>query len=233
MKIHSFQHAPFEELAEIENWIHDRGHTVATTHFYKGDSTPALDDVDSLIILGGAMNVYEYRAYPWLRDEKRFIEKFIETGKPLLGICLGAQLIADVLGAKVYQNAELEIGWFPVRFHESKKVIAPLARFPRELTALHWHGDTFDLPPGAVALAESDGCKHQAFAVGEKIIGLQFHLESDAGTVAAFAEECPDEPARYIQTRQQILAGQTHLEQTHLVLRHLLDALAEPVAVER
>ncbi len=233
MNIHCFQHAPFEGLGKIEEWIHEQGHTLTTTHFHLGEEPPALDSVDWLIVLGGAMNVYEYRAYPWLREEKRFLEKAIETGRAVLGICLGAQLIADVLGAKVYQNREIEIGWWPVRFHESAATIAAFKKFPRELTPLHWHGDTFDLPPGALAIAESDGCKHQAFALGENIVGLQFHIEVRHEEITAFVEDCRESESKFVQTREQILGGESHLSEIHGALRHLLESLAQSIAPKK
>lgn len=228
MNIHYLQHTPSEGLGKIRGWARDRGHALSGTHFDRRDRLPNVEDIDWLVIMGGPMNVYQYRDYPWLREEKRCIAQAIERGKTVLGVCLGAQLIADVLGARVYQNPEIEIGWFPVRFLDTAHTVRAFEKIPRELTVLHWHGDTFELPPGALALAESDGCRNQAFAVGNNLIGLQFHIEVAPDDVRTFLGEGSNETlgeGRFIQTREQILAGEEHMPQVHSALENLLDAL--------
>jgi len=230
MNIHIFQHTESEGPGHIAQWAREKGHALSVTQFHRGDALPDIERIDWLVIMGGPMNVYQHRDHPWLREEKRFITRAIERGKTLLGICLGAQLIADVLGAKVFQNSEIEIGWFPVRFHEvALSGFSAFEKFPRELIALHWHGDTFELPPGAIALAESDGCKNQAFALGANLIGLQFHIEATQDDVRAFLESETDESlgrGRLIQTREEILAAtKEHVAATHRALESLLNAL--------
>ncbi len=207
MKVHWFQHVPFEGLGAIEGWLLARGHKLSCTRFYAGEAPPVdSDGFDWLIVMGGPMNVYQDDAHPWLPSEKHLIHEAINAGKRVLGICLGAQLIADVLGGKVYQNDEREIGWFPVRA-VSAGVTSPFA-FPRETPVFHWHGDTFALPPGSVWLAESDGCAHQAFVVGTHVLGLQFHLEMTAAGVSGIAQGCADEltPGRFIQPADMIIS---------------------------
>jgi GMP synthase-like glutamine amidotransferase len=177
--------------------------------------------------MGGPMNIYEHRNFPWLVEEKRALRSAIDKYKPVIGICLGSQLIADVLGGKIYQNPEMEIGWFPVRLHKEAASIAPFARFPEVLTPLHWHGDTFSLPDGAVPIAESVGCKNQAFAVGDRIIGLQFHLEVGMKDVAAFVDAEPSlGSGRFIQTPATILElGSQYLSTANSALFSMLTAL--------
>ncbi len=228
MNIHCLQHAAGEGIGKIGDWIRERGHVLSESHLHlPGCALPEIDALDFLVIMGGGMNVYEYRNHPWLREEKRFIELAIAGGKSVLGICLGAQLIADVLGAKVYQNAEFEIGWFPVRFNKAAREHPLFKAFPHELTPMHWHGDTFDLPRDAVHLAESDGCRNQAFAAGEKVVGLQFHLEVRHEDVLAFLEDPSAQySGRFVHNREQILAGEHHLRITHEALYSLLDAMA-------
>ena len=227
MNIHCLLHAAGEGIGQIGGWIRERGHTLTQTHLYRGDALPQIEAVDWLVIMGGGMNVYQYREHPWLRDEKRFIQQCVKQTKRVLGICLGAQLIADVLGANVHQNAEIEIGWLPVRFNDAAARHPLLEKFPRELTPLHWHGDTFDLPRDAVLLAESDACVNQAFAVGDRIVGLQFHLEVRHEDVVAFLDDpSVNYSGHYIQTREEILAGEKHLRITHEALGDLLDAMA-------
>jgi len=177
LNIHYFTHVPFEGLAYIEEWAVNKGHKLTSTEFYKSKNLPDINKVDWLIIMGGPMSVNEEDEYPWLTDEKRFVKEAIEKGKIVIGICLGAQLITDVLGAKVYKNVYKEIGWFQVHFTESAKKLPLFSSFPDEMMVFHWHGETFDLPEGAIHLAESEGCKNQAFIYKDKVLGLQFHFE--------------------------------------------------------
>ena len=207
MRIHWFQHVPFEGLGAIEGWLTARGHTLTCTRFWAGDAAPATTDgFDWLVVMGGPMNIYQYRDYPWLKAEKRVIRDAVTAGKRVLGVCLGAQLIADALGGKVYQNAHREIGWFPVTAVPEGKD-SPLA-FPAETPVFHWHGDTFSLPPGGVWLARSEACEHQAFAVGARVLGLQFHLEMTPEDVARIAKECADEltESKFVQPAEAIIA---------------------------
>lgn len=234
LNIHYFQHSSSEGLGEIEPWARRRGHSISATRFHLGETPPSLESVDWLIVMGGAMNIYEHRNHPWLVAEKRFLAEALEAKRTILGICLGAQLIADALGGKVFQNPEIEIGWFPVRFNRAAIEERPaLAGLPGDLTPLHWHGDTFSLPPGAIAIAESSGCRHQAFLFGERVMGLQFHLEVGQREVTAFLEGEPGElgRGRFIQSRAEIAAQSgIHLPKAHQALELVLNAL-ESVAV--
>ena len=143
MRIHYLQHVPFEDLAYIETWAKDKGHSLSVTKLYLNEKLPGMDDFDWLIVMGGPMNIYEEREYPWLVEEKQFIEEVIKTGKVVLGICLGAQLIADVLGGKVRQNDYQEIGWFPVTKTSEANNSVFFKSLPDDFMAFHWHGDTF------------------------------------------------------------------------------------------
>ena len=230
LNIHCLQHVPFEGLGEISPWIQQRGHALSFTRFFENAAPPEPESVDFLVVMGGPMNVYEYRLYPWLRTEKRFIERLIQRGTPVLGICLGAQLVADVLGAKVYQNAEKEIGWFPIRWRSTPETRSLLGGDPGQTTAFHWHGDTFDLPTGAAWLAENDGCPNQAFCFRERVVGLQFHLEVGPKEVATMVEHGGHEltGGRFIQSRAELLRAPTSLAACHSLLWTLLDRLCQP-----
>jgi len=226
MKIHYLQHMGCEGTGKIADWIRERGHSVSGTHLYRGDPLPDDNAFDFLVIMGGPMNIYEYRNHPWLPAEKQFIRRAIDSGKYVLGVCLGAQLIAAVLGAKIYQNAKMEIGWFPVRFNAEKKSAPAFGSFPEELTVLHWHGDTFDLPKGAVHVAQSEACRNQAFAWGQRVIGLQFHIEMDEPDVNAFLDDILPEPVDgEIQSAELIRAGNRHLPKIHAALYAMLDGM--------
>ena len=123
------------------------------------------------------MGANDESRHRWMRGEKLFIELAIQKEKKVLGVCLGAQLIAAVLGAKVYPNTQKEIGWFPIELNPPNVRHHALSTLPQRVTVFHWHGDTFDLPTGAIHLARSRACENQAFAMGKNVVGLQFHLE--------------------------------------------------------
>lgn len=226
MRIHSLEHQAAEGPGKIADWAAARGHSITRTALYANELPPALDAFDLLVVMGGGMNIYQHRDHPWLVAEKEFLRRAVDAGKPVLGICLGAQLLADVLGGKVYQNPEKEIGWFPVAITDRS---APLSAFPERMNVMHWHGDTFDLPPGARLVAESEGCPRQAFVYGDRIVGLQFHLEMGAVHVADLANVSMEElvPARYVQSPEQLMQTPADLEDSHAALFALLDALIQ------
>lgn len=205
MRAHYLQHAPFENLGAIEGWLREQGYGITSTHLYMDDLLPHLDEIDLLIIMGGPMSVNDEAEYPWLVEEKAFIRSVIDAGLPVLGVCLGAQLIANVMGARVYPNSQPEIGWYPVR--AVQQLEADRVTLPSEATVLHWHGETFELPVGAVRLASSDICENQAFQIGTNVVGLQFHLEATRKVLDGFVSACASdlEPADYVQSAEQIL----------------------------
>lgn len=208
MRIHWFQHVAFEGLGLIGPWLESRGHALTATRWWAGERAPAAGAFDALIVMGGPMNIYEHAEYPWLADEKDAIASAIRSGKPVLGVCLGAQLISDVLGGKVTRNAEREIGWWPIR-PVAGSAVSPY-ELSGEITVLHWHGDTFSLPEGALRLAASEACEQQAFVWGGRVLALQFHVEMDAAAVAAIAKGCADELAggdRWVQSAGQLVSG--------------------------
>lgn len=228
MNIHYLQHVPFEGLGSIEDWVRRGGHTLGATRFYLGEPLPPVQKVDLLVVMGGPMNIYEEAKYQWLADEKRFIERAIAAGRRVLGICLGAQLVADVLGAKVYANADKEIGWFRVETTEAASASALFAAFPQRIDVFHWHGDTFDIPACAAHVARSVGCANQAFVYDERVVGLQFHLETTPASAQSIIAQCADEivEGRYIQVPQAILADARRFHAINCVMQELLDRLA-------
>jgi GMP synthase-like glutamine amidotransferase len=229
LRAHYFQHVPFEGLGSIQSWLDANGYDTSSTGFFAaGHQLPAVDAVDLLIIMGGPMSVNDEADLPWLAAEKQFVRDCIAAGKPVVGICLGAQLIANCLGGKVYPNGEKEIGWFPVLNRAAANLT--LFQFPEEFTAFHWHGETFDLPEGASLLASSHACKNQAFQIGSKVIGLQFHLETTPASAQALVKHCGDElvAGDYIQSPGQILFAQGgEYEQINGIMRAVLDYVAK------
>jgi len=228
LRIHWFQHVPFEGLGSIEGWVKRAGHRLSASRLWKGDLPPAVTDLDWLIVMGGPMGVVDEDRYPWLLPEKRFIETCLAAGKRVLGICLGAQLLAEALGAAVTPNGRREIGWFPVRFDLGACVEASWPIFPETLPAFHWHGDRFEIPPGGRLLAESDACDRQAFSWGDRVLGLQFHLETTEEAAAALIAHCKDEltDGAFIQTPEEMLARPERFAAIHRVMEQVLEKMA-------
>ncbi len=227
MNIHFLQHVPFEGLASIRGWIERGDHQVSCTRLYAGDALPRPDSLDLLIVMGGPMGVHDVDQYPWLTAEKNFLRAVIAADKRILGICLGAQLLADVLGARVYPNGQKEIGWFPLTRAAMEESSALGRLLPAEFNAYHWHGDTFELPPGAVHLAQTGVCRQQAFALNDRILGLQFHLETTPESARELIEHCGDEliEAPTIQSAEAMLADDGRFQQLNQLMFVLLDGL--------
>ncbi len=188
LRIHVFQHVPHEGSGSLASVFAAQGAELATTRFFADDPLPSPDAFDLLLVLGGPMNVYEHARYPWLAEETAFIGEALRAGKAVLGLCLGAQLMAVALGGRVTANAHREIGWWPVERIPDADDNERASCFPERFTTFHWHGDTFSIPPGAVALFRSEACAHQGFAWGARAVGLQFHPEITADAVEAWIE---------------------------------------------
>lgn len=227
MNIQWLQHVPFEGLGAIEMWAARCGHSLSCTRLFAGDSFADQDTFDMLVIMGGPMGIYDHQEYPWLVAEKAFIRETIEAKKPVLGICLGAQLLADVLGGPVSANVHKEIGWFPVRRTGSVPQ-ALKGVLPDEQMVFHWHGDTFAIPPGAVHLFTSEGCRNQAFLHTDRVLGLQFHLETTPASAGPLIENCRHELAAgaWIQKEEEIVAGLERYAGINRTMDAILDYLA-------
>lgn len=223
MTIHCIQHAEFESPGLIADWAAERGHSLEMIHLWKGDLLPHPSDVTHLLVLGGPMSANDEDTIPFLRAELHFLLRYVQRGHPVLGICLGAQLLARVHGARVYANKQKEIGWFDVKCTEDAA-----KWLPKDFTPFHWHGDTFDLPAGATLLASSSRCMNQAFAIGEKQVGLQFHPEANEALVKAMIEHGQHELINIpgIQTAEEMLLQiERKTESNKVVLFPLLDSV--------
>jgi GMP synthase-like glutamine amidotransferase len=229
-RIHCFQHVSFEDPGCIKDWCAAKGYNLSYTHLYKGDKLPAPYDYDWLVVMGGPMGVYDEGTYEWLRDEKIAIKTAIENNKTVLGICLGAQLIASALGARVYPNPEKEIGWFDVMLTGEGKKHQLMKNMSPAQTVFHWHGDTFDLPAGATHLMYSEACRNQAFVYGDKVLALQFHFEVTYESIQAMTDNGRAElPAtgKYIQSGKEILSLQDPVGENNRIMYGILDGLEE------
>jgi GMP synthase-like glutamine amidotransferase len=211
VKIHCLQHLKKETLGNIGIWIAKKGYPLTKTLLYKEATFPDPEEFDLLLIMGGEMSVYQEKEYPWLISEKIFIRKVIETGKPILGSCFGAQIIAEVLGGKVIKNRFKEIGWHTVRYLEgtNENRIRNL-QLPNcmscPFTAFMWHGDTFEAPTGAIRLFESEACQNQGFIYNGNVLGLQFHPEADRRWIRNLIDDSRYElvEGKYIQSEKEI-----------------------------
>lgn len=220
-RIHCIEHVAFETPGRIADWVVERGHSFATTRVYESEPFPALDAFDALVVMGGPMGVHDHERFLWLHEEKRLIEAALGADKRILGVCLGAQLVAQALGARVYRNRFKEIGWFPVHATEAGHAQWEL---PKEFLAFHWHGDAFDLPSDAVHLAKSAACENQMFAAG-KVLGIQYHLEvTGAGIEDMLLHgigELGEGP--YVQAPAAMTASSANVAKAHALLDALLD----------
>jgi GMP synthase-like glutamine amidotransferase len=173
-RVLAFRHVPFEHLGLIADALAAHGVECRYVDLYESPRPPGVEEGDGLIFMGGPMSVND--DLPYLREEVRIIQEATARNIPVLGVCLGSQLIARALGSSVYRNPVKEIGWYPVQFTESAAEDGMFEGLAEE-TVFHWHGETFDLPRGAELLASSAACRHQAYRVGTNVYGLQFHLE--------------------------------------------------------
>lgn len=228
MRVAIIQHAPFEGPGAIAAWAGERGHEFALTMAVTGAfAAPA--DYDLLVVMGGPMSANDEARFSWLAAEKTAVRAGIDAGKRVLGVCLGAQIVASVLGAAVTRNPEPEIGWFPVTLTPGGRASRVSGSLPDPLVAGHWHSDTFALPEGAVRVASSEACANQAFEYDEgRVVGVQFHLEWTAEGARALVERCSADlvPGTHVVTAEGFIAGEAvHGAAARRALYALLDAM--------
>lgn len=227
LRIACLQHVPFEGPGALADWARSRNHRLSIVRLFEAGGFPSTDSFDWLVVLGGPMGVHDDANHPWLAAEKALIRWAIEDGQTVIGICLGAQLIAHVLGAPVARGTP-EIGWYPVQLTPEARKMPALAALPETFTAFHWHADAFAVPEGGTLVASSAGCREQGFAWGDRVVGLQFHLETTPEGVDALVEHCPEDlrPGPFVQDVADLRAGaETHGRQAHRILASVLDSL--------
>ena len=228
MKIHCIRHEPFEGLASIEDWIKKNKHELSYTFTYLHQSFPIECNADLIIIMGGTASLYDSIHESWFLEEKQFLENCILKKTKVLGICLGSQILAHILGSRVYPGNTKEIGWFPVNF--TPEINHGLQFLPDSIVTFHWHGDTFDIPAGAVRLASSVLTPNQGFVYNDQIYALQFHpemtTESLEKIIQAAGKELKEE-GDFIQTAEQILSRTDLIESNNALMINLLDHLSK------
>ena len=228
MKVHIIQHVSFEPAGMILDWGKLDHYSLSYSFLFEKEIYwPAGNDVDMLIIMGGPMSVNEENKFEWLKEEKRFIKDVIADNKIVLGICLGSQLLAEALGAKVYPNTEKEIGFFSVTKTTAGKTDEVFAAVPESWNVFHWHGDTFDLPEGASHLFTSAACIQQVFRKG-KCTGIQFHPELDTALLQSMISNERHEmiKAKYVQTEEEVMSNNI-TEQNRAYLYEILTRLIQ------
>ena len=195
LKVHYFQHIAGEGFGSCYAYLKSRGAQITATEFFalptdhaiEIEALPNIQDVDLLIIMGGAMSVNDEANFPWLKTEKRWLRRYLASGKAAIGLCLGGQLIASSLGANVTRNLEQELGWHPI--YKVERQQGDYFEMPSEIEVMHWHSETFDIPRGAVHLAETPVCRNQMYQIGKNVLGFQFHPEITAKVLEMFIED--------------------------------------------
>lgn len=224
VRLRCIQHVSFEGPGAITGWAASRGFSLGITRLHAGDYVPRVDAFDWLILMGGPMSVHDEHVYPWLRAEKSLVRECLARELPVVGICLGSQILAECLGARIVKNPHREIGWFPIRVMPGPD--SRMASMPEQTMAFHWHGETHALPPGATLRAHSQACEVQAFETASAL-GLQFHLEMTRPNLDELIRNCGHEIGKgpYEQSPEVLRAGEsTHGAAARHMLFQLLDA---------
>ena len=229
MHIHYFQHDHFEDLGFIGDWAASHRFTTSCTRLDQDPVFPAHESYDWLVVLGGKMGVNDAVVFPWINEELNFIRKSVQMGKVVIGICLGSQMIAAALGARVYKNTEPEMGFYPVLFNANAKTDSVFRLFPDALTVMHMHFDTFELPEGAISMAGSEITACQAFRYGKNVFALQFHFEVSVANAPVFIREITPElvHGRLVQQPEEMLSHIACCELNNSVFAEVLDTILQ------
>ncbi len=233
MKIHLLRHWDINDFSTISEWAEDMEHSIDKTSVHKNEELPGPEDFDWLIILGGLTDPGDEDINPWLKAEKKLIKQAIELKKTVLGIDLGALLIAQVLGAEVYRNKYPEIGWQPVKLTEDAKKSDVFGSFPEWFSVFQWHTNIFDLPEGAVKIAGNDACGNQAFEYKGHVFGVQFHPEFTGESIRGIVDKHGDMiiGGDFIQPKEEIITEHCLLRETDALVDLLLSNIEETIVV--
>ncbi len=235
LNVHIFQHVKSDLPQSITEWLEMRGHSYEVTKFPLDPKLPEMDDFDWLIVLGGPMSVHDEDSIPWLKTEKEFIKQAIASEKPILGFCLGGQLVAEALGANVYKSKLPEIGWHPVytkRGFGNNKIFK---YFPDTFTAFHWHSESFSLPEGAKVVASSPACENQIIVYNSNIVAMQCHLELDTEIIEKYLSKSADSLIKedYIQSADEIRSNMNYAHISNDLLREVLSKMEKEARAVR
>jgi len=244
LRIHALFHTEYEDLSFIKQWANNHNHMMSYTRSYNNDLLPEPDSFDWLIVMGGPMSVHDDEKYPWLVDEKHLIRQSIDNGKTIIGVCLGAQLIAHCLGATVQPSRVKEIGWLPIRLTEEGQSHPLLQDLPKQaFSVFHWHGDGFDCPQGATAIATSEAWANQGFIyqtplhkeLGTWVMCWQCHFEVTKESIVkmvangheAIQSGLINYPKTVQSTDEIIEGGNKYIEDNNARLATILNRIAK------
>lgn len=227
MHLHYFQHNHFEDLGFIGDWAKSNNFTTSVTRFDLKPELLTIEDFDWLVIMGGAMGVQDSDQYPWITDEIEFIKNAIHSGKIVIGVCLGSQMIASALGARVYKNTEPEMGFWPITLTPEAKQDKVFRHFPANPDVMHFHFDTFTLPEDAILMAGSTVTPVQAFIYGKNVFALQFHAELTESNLPVFIKELETEiiPGMFVQNPQEMLQKINYCSINNEIFSKVLDEI--------
>ena len=227
MRIRIVQHSAADRPAAAADVIDRLGHFAETTRIDRGDALPTTVDADVLMMFGGGISLASGELPPWVAQEQKLIRSYVNEGRRVIGICLGSQMIAAALGARVRRNDHCEVGWHEIERAEDSVSPNIADEIPNRLIVLQWHQDTFDLPPGATRLFRSAACDNQAFEIDNRVFGFQFHFEANPKTVTTFLAVSNKwkQHGQFVQSESEISSGiETHLPAQTESLNRFLDA---------
>ncbi len=227
MRLHLLEHDPIDiRRNNITIWAEKKGYSVGSSDVFKGAKLPPLKDFDWLIVLGGSQHAWQEQEHPWLAAEKKYISEALSQDKIMLGICFGAQLLAEALGGRVFSNQKEEIGWYEVTVSAEGEKSFLLKNVPPMFLTFHWHSDHFTLPPGCTRLAFSEPTANQAYtADNSRVAGLQFHPEYTIEMIRYFATDYGHEwqKDQYVAGKEAVLSQSKQITQTYWLMERLLD----------
>ena len=231
MRIQLIEHDPEDfSRTNISFWAAEKGHTVNQIYICNNEELPPIDSFDLLMVMGGSQNAWDDQGYSWLREEKEFVAKAVDQGKLYLGICFGAQLLAEALGGKIFPNEHKEIGWHEVSLNQDGRESFLFRNVPPSFVTFHWHSDHFSLPDNCTRLAFSPPTENQAFVCNERpAVGLQFHPEYTRDMVKYYAAKRSQDwvPDKYVSSADEVLARTDKLPETYWLMETLLNNMEQ------
>jgi GMP synthase-like glutamine amidotransferase len=229
MRIQLIEHDPEDfSRTNISFWAAEKGHPVNQTFICKNEALPPLDSFDWLMVMGGSQHAWDEQGNSWLQEEKAFVRKALDNGKPILGICFGAQILAEALGGRIFPNEHKEIGWHDVSLNRQGRESFLFQNIPQSFVSLHWHSDHFSLPASCTRLADSNASENQAFVCsGRPLVGLQFHPEYTRDMVKYYAAEHSQDwvPDMFVSSGEEVLARTDEIPDTYWLMEALLNNL--------